>query len=188
MNKGWYLVLLVVVFGCGTTKEVVETEKSRQLDEWVTNRSFEIESEWARPQVTSGMAAVANAGLLAPGNNLGRISLIGNANYLRMEGDSVSAYLPYYGERQMAGGYNSDRGITFEGVPDDFEIEKDEKSKSYLMRFTIPHNSELYRVQAWLYPDHRARINVFTSQRFMIRYEGWVKALPDQEPTGTVMN
>ena len=98
-----------------------------------------------------------------------------------MEGDKVTADLPYYGERQMGGGYNSNAGIKFEGVPEDLEISKDEDKQRHQIDFTISEEGETYGVRVTLFPSLNGTIHVSSSQRLSIRFEGKLSALEEAE-------
>src|SRR5690606_34557078 len=114
-------VLFIIFISCGSTP------KTNSTDNWILNnliaeQSFEIESRWAQPMTTNAYNQAVN-GLLPPGSTAGQINLVGNTNYLRMDKDSISAYLPYFGERQMGGNYGgTNGGIEFEGVPKNLKI------------------------------------------------------------------
>ncbi len=179
--------LLLVIFiglalGCGSSSKTPDaTADSKLLEEMVAQKSFEIHSDWASPLVTTSVASISNAGLLPPGSTANRISLIGNSNYFKVMGDSVSAYLPYYGERQFGGGYNSDGGaIRFKGVPRDYEITTDENTKIRELRFQIKDKTENYRVLVQLYPNLTSNINVNSSHRLSIRYGGTVAPISEE--------
>ncbi|MGB5555494.1 MAG: DUF4251 domain-containing protein [Flavobacteriaceae bacterium] len=172
-------VLLVMVFiGCGTSQKIIEpTADSQRLDTMVTAQDFKIEMEWAEPLMTNSMMQIANSGLLAPGNSASRINLLGNGNYLSMKGDSVQANLPYFGERQMGGGYGDNAGIKFNGVAKNLEIQKIEQKQAYQIDFSISEGSETYTVRMNLLANLKARIRVLSTQRRSIGYEGTVKSL-----------
>lgn len=175
-------LLLLIIWACGSSSKTMEpTEKSRKLDEMVDQKSFEIISEWAMPMMTNSINSIGNAGLFPPGSAGSRITLIGNPNYLRVFGDSVSAYLPYYGERQMGGGYN-DRttAIKFNGIPRDLEITKDGKDQTYAVHFEINDETENYNVNLKLFPNLKGSISVNSSQRFQIRYSGDIAAISEE--------
>lgn len=182
MKRIGLFIVVVVLLGCAsTTKTHTIAEKdTKALDDLVTNMSFEIESQWAQPQVTNAMTQLGNAGLFPPGSNAGNISLIGNSNYLIIDGDKVKAYLPYFGERQMGGAYNSTKtGIEFDGVPQDFEITKGKKD-SYEITFTIADKNsatENYTVLIQIFPSLSSAININSSHRFTIRYKGRAKTI-----------
>src|SRR5688572_13994282 len=93
------LVLCFTFINCGSSQKTNSTDNWR-LNNLITEQSFEIESLWAQPMATTAYNQAVN-GLLPPGSTSGQINLIGNTNYLRIVKDSASAYLPYFGERQM---------------------------------------------------------------------------------------
>ncbi|MFD0932225.1 DUF4251 domain-containing protein [Psychroflexus salinarum] len=176
------LIIFVGIFtmmSCGTSREVSAEDKSR-LDQIINNQFFKIEAQFARPLTTNALSQIANAGLLAPGDNASRINLQGNSAYLKFEGDTVSADLPYFGERQMGGGYSRNTGIEFEGVPKDLEIEKDADKNFYNIKFNISDETENYQIVLKLYPSLDAFININSSQRFPIRYDGTLKAIKEK--------
>ena len=174
-------ILAGLMLSCGSSSKISDG-KSKQLDDLVSSKHFEILSDRAFPLATSSLNSISNAGLLPPGSSAGQISLIGNSNYLKVLGDSVAVYLPYYGERQMGGGYDSDgAGIEFEGIPTDVEITKDKDKQRYDIRFKMKDDSENFNVTITLFPDLTSMINVNSSQRFPIRYSGAVKAIPKDE-------
>ncbi|WP_157983135.1 DUF4251 domain-containing protein [Psychroflexus aestuariivivens] len=152
----------------------------QKLTNLVESKSFEIESNWARPSSTTSMNYIAQSGLLGNGSSVSRIDLIGNANYLKFEGDSVSADLPYYGERQSGGGYNSDQSITFEGEPKDLVIEKNEKKNFYNIEFSISNGTESFQVSIKIFPNLKTDIFVNSSHRLGINYGGRAEAIEEE--------
>lgn len=175
----FFLVLTGVLSSCGSSsKTVAPTAQSKMLDELVSQKSFQIESDWAQPLVTNSLISISNAGLFPPGSSANLISLIGNPNYLKVQGDSIDVYLPYYGERQMGGGYNNNDGaIQFKGIPEDYEITRNEKTQGQEIRFKMTNKSETFRVAVTLFPNLKSTIFVNSSQRFSIRYQGEVEAI-----------
>ena len=134
---------------------------------------FEIESDWAQPQVTTAFAQLGD--LLPAGSNASNISLIGNSNYLQIKDSIVNAFLPYYGERRQGGAYGSGKtGIEFEGVPQDFKTNRGKKN-SYEIRFNIKDKnsrSENYTVYVQVFPNLSSSININSSHRTSISYRG----------------
>ncbi|MEO1010973.1 MAG: DUF4251 domain-containing protein [Bacteroidota bacterium] len=185
MCKNVFLVgvLVFLMVSCASSSEMSGTlDQKKKLDNMVFYKSFEMIADWAQPQMTNAMNSVANSGLIPPGSAPGQISLIGNPNYLRVKGDSVSAFLPYYGERQMGGGYNTNQGasIKFDGIPRDFKITKRKRKKGYTATFDISDNTESYKVTLSLFPNLRGNIIVNSSQRFVIRYSGSIREIDDE--------
>ncbi|MGW9686316.1 DUF4251 domain-containing protein [Flagellimonas sp. 2504JD1-5] len=145
------------------------------LNTLVADKSFVIDVIAARPLATGSVSRVANSGLLPPGSNVSRIDLTGMSSYLRVVGDSVAADLPYYGERQMSAPYNSNNtGIRFEGIPRDFEIIPNDKTSGYTVKFRISDGPEAFDVAAQLLPDKSSTININSTHRTAIWYNGTV--------------
>lgn len=178
------LVLLFALscINCGSSIKIVEpTPQSRSLDEWVAQKSFEITSDWAIPLMTNSLNQISNSGLIPPGSTVNRISLIGNANYLRLNFGEVDADLPFFGERQMGGGYNDrETGIVFQGTPENYEAVKDEKTLRHTIKFDIMNKTEAFSVTLLLYPSLKSEIQITSSQRFRMRYTGSVRAIASE--------
>lgn len=187
MNRVFGVSILAgVILSCGSSAIISDSKssdsESKELDHLVSSKRFEIVSDRAFPLATGSLNSISNAGLLPPGSSAGQISLIGNSNYLKIIGDSVAVYLPYYGERQMGGGYDSDGGgIQFEGIPTEIEITKDDAKQRYDIRFKMKDDSENFNVNIALFPNLTSFINVSSSQRFPIRYSGTVDAIPKDD-------
>lgn len=176
------IVCSILLWACGSSEKTTTQyfeEGNPTLDNMVAQRALTIRADWAQPMATNSLNQLANAGLLPPGSTVNRINLVGESNHLTVAGDTVSAYLPYFGERQMSAGYNADQGITFKGVPKDFEITKDVAKHRYVMRFQIKNKTETFRVNAELFPNMSGTISVNSSHRFVIRYDGTVRDLSE---------
>jgi hypothetical protein len=174
-------VILLSIISCGSSNVYTAQEKA-SLEKLVTDRNFEIELQWARPLVTNSLNQLADAGLFRPGDNASQINLQGNQNTFKFENDTVSANLPYYGERQMGGGYNSDGGgIDFETTPKELTLTKDDDKDYYLMEFNVrdKDSNENYDVSLTLYPSLNAIIDIWSSQRNTIQYNGTLKAITE---------
>jgi hypothetical protein len=112
--------------------------------------------------------------LLPFGSSSGSINLIGNQNFLTVSKDSISSYLPYYGERQMQVTYGgSDSAIQFDGVMNNYKVEKD-KNNGYTISFEAKSKSENFKVYIKLSPNLMSNITLIGSSRFSISYSGTV--------------
>tara|TARA_R110002051_G_scaffold325867_1_gene432602 strand:+ start:140296 stop:140844 length:549 start_codon:yes stop_codon:yes gene_type:complete len=180
-----YLLIasLFLFIACGSSqKPLAPSAESRALDQLLATKNFSISADWAYPNATASMAAIANTGLLGVGNTANAVNLIGNPNFLNVKGDSISAFLPYYGERQMGAGYGSDNGIEFNGIPETYSLTKDDQKQRYTMEFTISgKTTEVFNVTINFFPNTTAQINIFSSQRRGIRYQGNVAALENEK-------
>ncbi|MEA1786382.1 DUF4251 domain-containing protein [Arenibacter sp. GZD96] len=164
------IVLLGLLFSCSGTQK--SAASIAQLDALVRSKNLEIRSNWAAPMLSRGVMAISNSGLLMPGSTAGRIDIIGNANFIKIQGDTLSAYLPYYGERQMGGGYARNSGIEFKGIPTTYEVTQNEPKKTYTIRFTISESTENYQVFINIGTDLATTVSINSSQRDAINYYG----------------
>ena len=170
------LIFIIVCFTYTMSSFAQNKEDdAKRLQHLIESQSFLIVSNWASPNATSSTNFIANSGLLPLGSSANNISLIGNTNYVKFIGDQVIGYLPFYGERQIGGGYNiRDNGISFEGIPEDLKIKEGRKG-SYKISFRINDKnkeSESYNVFIKLFPNHRSNISINTSHRTGINYSG----------------
>ena len=173
------LVIGIAVVGCSSQKKTVSEADKDKLEEMVSSKSFYLDARWANPLATRGVNAIASAGLLAPGSNPNRIDIIGTASYLEIKNDSVFAILPYYGERQFGSTYNPQEvGIQFKGVPEDLEINYDEKKEQYNFAFDIVNeHGEGFNVNGTLFPNFRTNFYINSTERLTIGYWGNVEEL-----------
>ena len=168
-------VVLSILFSCSSAKNSISD--THPIHSLISSKSFEFTADWANPMVTQSMNAIANSGLIPPGSTISRINLAGNPNYLKVFGDSVSANLPYYGERQFGGGYGSATGIEFNGIPEDYKQTFDTDNGKYTVSFNISDKSDRYYVIMAIYPSKSTTVVVSLNNRNSIRYEGAIEAL-----------
>lgn len=170
------LVFIALAFiSCGASKTRATDAEIEALNILIKNKQFTIESDWAYPQVTNAMQQVLNSGLLQPGSSAGSISLVGNTNFLTVSGDSISSYLPYFGERQMQVDYGgTDSGIQFSGLMKDYKTVKN-KDQSFDITFNAKSNNENFNVYIKIYPSLNTDMTLNSSSRFPIRYSGVAK-------------
>jgi hypothetical protein len=174
-TRGPILLVFSALLMLGCRSAAIQTDSSTidYLHNLVAERSYEINSDWAFPLMTQGLISVANAGLFMPGSNASRIDLIGNPNYLKVIGDSVSVSLPYFGERRMGGGYaNSDVGIKFDGIPEDYKVQWDEQKNRYLIEMQFRQKTETFQLLITLFTSLKGDINVNSTHRTSIRFSG----------------
>ena len=170
------LIFMGLLISCSSTKEQMTAKESTELETILMGKDFSFEATFAFPRVTNSMAQLANAGLLAPGSNAARINLMGSANYMTFQNDTIQASLPYFGERQLVSTYgNRNVGIEFDGPAENLVIEMDKKGSSYLVQFSGQSSTESYRVIMNVYPNKTAYVTITSSHRFPIGYSGFIK-------------
>lgn len=171
--------LILLLISCGSSKNAPTEAELAKLEQLVNNKQMIIESDWAYPQATMAMQQVANSGLLLPGNNAANISLVGNYNFLKIKGDSITSYLPYYGERQMQVNYGgTDSAIEFKGLIEGYKVEKNKK-QGYNISFNAKSNSENFQVFITVSPNLKSNMALNGTGRFPIRYTGNAKAITE---------
>ena len=171
-------VASIVLLGCSGSKKVQATNPD--LDEMISAKKIEFRATAAQPFVTNALSQFSGSGLLPPGSTVGRIDLNGRENFLKIEGDSVSANLPFYGERRMGGGYNNDTGFNFEGKLKDMKIVKEENNKSYRISFQINKQTEVLNVRFQLFRSLAATMTIVSTQRTNMGYTGTVRGLEEE--------
>lgn len=148
---------------CGSNK--APSSKSRhqytQTKQLLESKTFEIENDWAYP--------------LAAGN----INLIGNSNYIRFKNDSVKLFLPYFGTRYF-GGYGSEGGIKYEGIPEELELTEQENNR-FKLSFKGKQDNENLFFQIDIFSNGNTYTTVNSSQRSTISYRGKMRELPDDK-------
>jgi len=171
--------LAVFFWACGATQKIVEP--NTELETMIMEKSFEIQARTAQPQPTQAMTQIANSGLIQQGNSINRIDLGGTGYYLKVKGDSVSANLPFWGERRMGGGYNTrNSGINFDGLAKNFETIKNEENASYIVKFSVSDKTEIFNVTANISNNTSSLITIWSSHRNQIRYSGNTRALEEE--------
>ncbi len=160
----WFLLIILgalLLVSCGSSKRGAVPSSMDDLSNLIESRQFEIEHDWAVPQ---------------RGRN---INLTGIANYIRVEGDSVQLFLPYFGVRHFGGGYGDGGGIEYEGLLQELEIKQEERRM--LMTFDAGESSEGYQFHITLYPNGNVNTTVISTQRDNISYRGTVRERVVQE-------
>lgn len=170
-------LIFIMTLSCKSSKTNVTDAQIKALEILVENKSYTIESDWANPRVTYAMQQVLNSGILQPGSSSSAISLIGNSNFLTISGDSITSYLPYFGERQMNVAYGGgDSAIQFKGLLENYLVKKG-KNNSYNISFNAKSKSENFQVNITLFPNLKSDMNLIGNGRFPISYNGHVKSL-----------
>ncbi|MCM5663150.1 DUF4251 domain-containing protein [Galbibacter mesophilus] len=177
------LVVCISITSCGSTQNAaVDSASAAKLDSVINKKEFRIDCQWAMPTISSSMMRVANSGLIPPGNNVQRIDIIDDGAFIQIKGDSAKADLPFFGERQMGGGYNTEgEGIKFNNKITDLEIEYLDKKKHHRITFSTNNSTETFDVTLMVFLNGKTSVSVNSSERDFITYDGMLKELPKKE-------
>jgi hypothetical protein len=171
----FFTLFSLTLLSCISSKFTATEGELKALTDLVNNRNFSIESEWAYPTTSRAMQQAAQ--LLGPGNNANSISLVGNTNFLTISGDSITSFLPYFGERQMGGAYGgADSAIEFKGIMENYKAVKNKKD-GYDISFLAKSKSEVFNVSIKLFSNLKADISLNGNTRSFIRYSGTAKSI-----------
>ena len=171
--------------GCGSNKQFTEQDNQayQNLQTLVSSRSLEIVSNKAMPMASVAFSRVMNSNILGPGNSSGNIDLTTNSNNLTIKGDTIQAFLPFFGDQNFGGGYNGNHsGIEFKDVPKEYTVKNNDKKHAVEISFNIGdkyRNNENYDMMITLYPNNSSSIRVQSTTRSSIEYTGRVSQLKD---------
>ena len=179
MKNVIFLSVLILGFAsCTSSKDVVVSAKQFDaITTLVSEKQFEFEADWAYPMSTNSLSQLSNAGLLGVGNSSARVNLIGNSNYIRFTKDSVSGDLPFYGERKISSFNTVNTGISFDGIPEDYEEKVDIENQRIDIRFNISEKTESLQVNIVIFGNRKTRVSINSSHRNTIRYDGTITQL-----------
>lgn len=179
----FYIMLFALLMGCGSNKQFTEQDNQayQELQNLVASKSLKIESSRAMPMASASFSRVANSKILGPGNSSGNINITTNSNYLTIKGDSIQAFLPFFGDQNFGGGYNGNHtGIEFNDVPKEYTVVNNDKKHAVDITFRIQdkyRNNEHYDMMITLYPNNTSSIRVQSTTRSSIEYSGRVSKL-----------
>lgn len=170
MKKGIVLVLSILCIGMITAnaqskKELKEQKKEKEfaeIQELIASGNFFFD---------------ANAVYTQSGR---RIDLTTNPGTLTFKDGENLADLPYFGVSQSAG-YGDRTGITFEKQKTNYTIETNDKKHSVIIKFNANNSPETFNIQLTVFASGTANLNVSSSHRNFISYQGKIKPLPKKD-------
>ncbi|OZV68452.1 DUF4251 domain-containing protein [Winogradskyella aurantia] len=187
MKKSVLILFPIAVFlmGCSTTKTSMDKQdqlnKLNNISNYIENKQFRFDAEQAFPLQTAAVSDFSNKYLNYTGNNAGRIRLE-SGYFLRVEGDSTNAVLPFIGEYRAAN-YNtaSNGNISFNSTVKDYSYEVDTKKNSIQLKFAASKGTESFDMFLEIFPNHFSTLYVSSSNRTQIRYTGHIKPLDNED-------
>ncbi len=106
-------------------------------------------------------------------------SIVTTPNNIRLNGESVEVYLPYFGEVRANSPYQVDGGIKYEGPIEDYSVEfKDDKRRA-IVKFSIDKGIEKHNFIMTINREGYSRVTVISSGRTSISYYGITNAIKD---------
>ncbi len=171
------LFIIILFISCASTTSVITEQQLQKTEELINRKSFKISCDRAYPMVTNALMQLQNAGLFPFNSTAGMVDITGTSSYITFKNDSIDAELPYFGERQFGGVYNSRNiGVAFKDEFKDYKITKF-KDKQIKISFIVNdryNTVESYNVDIYVYPSLKARITINSTHRRMIEYRGFL--------------
>lgn len=103
----------------------------------------------------------------------GRINLMTNPNYLKMDNERADAYLPYFGVVQVPS-VSGKGGIEFSGLVENYQVEYIDKKQKALIRFNAKDEAESFNITLTVFQNKNSYLTVSSSGRNSINYDGKV--------------
>ena len=163
-NRLFKFMILLMVSGSliGQTKEEKQQEKEDQKN----------------------VAYEATKGLIDSGNYMfsanrisGGISLATNTGRFIVKDGEVDIDLPFFGVVRGSGGYNNNPGITYNGVPDKYNVEYIDTKRRAKIKFSVRSGTEHHDISLTVSYGGQTTVTVISSARNSIRYSGYLKAI-----------
>ncbi len=171
--------ILIALIGILVSCKTSETSQTSTLvaanETWLNEPSFEINCTVAFPFVTNALSQIANSNMLGAGNTVNRINLQGRGDFLRISDNKVLADISYYGEQRFGSANANNIGIVLNDAIEDYEVSYNQKKKRTHIYFKATHEMEHYEFHITVYPSGNCDMNVNSSKRTFIKYEGDLK-------------
>ncbi|OIQ28492.1 MAG: hypothetical protein BM564_08805 [Bacteroidetes bacterium MedPE-SWsnd-G2] len=162
---GLGLILLSITIGNAQTKaekkaekELLTTQEFKNILKVVKSKSYEFEGEWATTQ----------------GGR--RVNIFNNTNSLKMDGSHSKADLPFFGV-VTGGGYNLSPGIEFDDDISDYSMSINQKKHRINIKYKVRSKAELYHVNITVFHSGRASVNINSTYRNTMTYDGEIIAI-----------
>lgn len=109
-----------------------------------------------------------------------RIDLVTNPNSLVLNGKTSEVEMPYYGTVHIVS-YDNNGGINFKNEATEYSIKYDDKKLKIIIKFSANNKTEKFNLTLTISGDNFATLNITSSHRSLINYNGHVKALIDED-------
>ncbi|QTY26531.1 DUF4251 domain-containing protein [Flavobacterium sp. CS20] len=176
-----YLISILSLFWSCKTNQIAKAEAKANdlkiLDSLYAKKDYHIKINVAYPFASVATTKVANELLRNTGNSANRIDVSGDGNFIKIQNDTVSGYLPFFGEsRTSSGSYGgTDLAIQFEEPLKDLKKQINTEKPKLKLEFTTEqkrNNNEKYDVSIDIYPNKNVRVNIRPVHKTVMQYDG----------------
>ncbi|MDM9631700.1 DUF4251 domain-containing protein [Robiginitalea sp. M39] len=150
-------VNLLLLMGCGASKEPITEATWEQMENMVEGQNFTFVAKTIETMRT------------------GSANRIDNPGYLKFEGDQVDMDLRYFGSSQMSRSYGTAEGLRVVGTAKDLSSSRNTATESVDLKFSVVNKSETLQCNLRIYSGKRAVLDVNSNLRSSIRYDGIIQ-------------
>jgi len=105
-----------------------------------------------------------------------RINIMGNINQIEVKNDSTKASMQYFGVVTVSR-FSSESGVKFEDKIEDYKVKYNENKKKIMISYTAKNKAEKYDVSITVFKDGSAFVDLYSSYRNNITYEGEIEPI-----------
>ena len=106
-----------------------------------------------------------------------QIDLTTNGNFLRINGETATADIPYFGRAYSAGYSSSDGGIKFDGTMEEYDAQQNDKKHRILVKFKVKGADDTFDCSLTIYGPQSATLYVASNKKQGISYNGIINEL-----------
>ena len=180
LNKGYLnfflflfspLVILLIT-NCGSGSRVISTQDKERLAEIMGRDFWDFQPIYAFPQMSNAYVRGASELMARAGSSLSQINLTGADYFMRLDADSIHAYLPYFGEWDNFYEAGSAGSIELNTTIRNFH--KEVRKHQVKLKFEARRKVERFNITLEIDLHKKGKLLILSGQRDPIRYEGIV--------------
>lgn len=164
---------MLQLMNCASASRVISAEEKYLLDEIMGREFWEFKANYAFPQMSKAYVIGTNEIMARAGSSLSQINLSGGDYFMRIELDSIHAYLPYYGEWDNFYEPGSTGLIELNAPITDFH--KEIRKNTVQLKLRTRRKTERLNITLKINGQGKGKLLVLSGQRDPIRYEGGVE-------------
>lgn len=101
-------------------------------------------------------------------------NLVGSGYSITFSSEMVVSYMPYYGRGYSGMALVRDKGMRFQGKPENFSLRK---NKSYEVNLTVAVENDTYSISMSVSDSGNANLTISSNNRGTISYQGEVSSV-----------
>jgi len=169
--KNLIAVFIFLTIACSSSKNISsmnedrsksKTEKFEEAKKLFESKNYEFVARNANPQ------------------GGGNIDMTANQNFIRVKGDTLDIYLPFFGVSYMPE-YHGRGTIEITGKPETYELTTNKKKKTFRIEFRIKNDFDTYDMTIDAGYSGYGTLSVTSNKRSSISYRGTIVKITTQD-------